>query len=242
MSSARARRKLSCAEANASARSAASPRAVQSSARACRTTGPCAGSAARAARARRPADSPPAARASRGPPRTRVSCGRQLEYCADCQTAPVHAAARQEREQHEWQALRGYSDAGKQRGNRPILLERPLRRGAPRFEDRRSQSGASRPRRPATSCRQGRRTRRWPQSIADRNRQSRRCASIGRRSRRSHRARAAAKNSRVKSAETPAIHGLDGSETITSYWRADSRRCDRPSPTSRRTAGLRNTS
>ena len=38
--------------------------------------------------------------------------------------------------------------------------------------------------------------------------------------------RAASKNSRVKSAATPAIHGLDGSETITSYWRGVSSRCD----------------
>ena len=45
------------------------------------------------------------------------------------------------------------------------------------------------------------------------------------------RALAAAKNSRVNSDATPAIHGFDGSETMTSYCVVDSSRCDRPSPT-----------
>ena len=53
------------------------------------------------------------------------------------------------------------------------------------------------------------------------------------------RSRAAAKNSRVNSAATPAIHGFDGSEMMTSYLRVDSSRCERPSPTIRLRARIR---
>ena len=56
------------------------------------------------------------------------------------------------------------------------------------------------------------------------------------------RARAPSKNSRVKSAATPAIHGFDGSEMITSYCRRVSSRCERPSPTIRLVRGSDNAS
>ena len=73
-------------------------------------------------------------------------------------------------------------------------------------------------------------------------RRSRRCAPTGRTSASASAAlRAASKNSRVNSAATPAIHGLDGSDTITSYCRGVSCRCVRPSPMSSRTPGASST-
>ena len=240
LSSAAARRKLSCAAANLplAARPPRSrsipPRGRFAPPRPRRRV------ARRPPRARAGPSLAPGGRALRGRPELERHAVIGLKGCAAAKRNSSRVPPAKRESSTNGEALGGSRGRRAAPERSPYVLER-MRRQRRGCRVRQSQSGANRSRRPATSCRQGRQTRRCARSVEISHRRSRRCATACRKYLAIAAARARPQKLSCEQRGDAGHPRVGRLRHMTSYWRADRRRCDRPSPTSRRTAGLRNT-